>query len=181
MKPWKRIEPTTITKVGRRTVVTKTFLKPNGRKATAYTLYDEGQHFAAVVALTPENKVIIARQFRFGPEKIMDDLPGGALESDEPAEAAARELEEETGYRPGKLEYLGHDYRDAYGNETLHYFLATDCIKVSEQNLEEDEHVEVALISIDQLIHNATHAKMVDAPAVLLAYEKLQQLKGGAR
>ena len=62
---------------------------------------------------------------------------------------------------------------------TWHFFIATDCTPItSEQRLDDFEEIEVALISIDELIHNAKNARMSDADAVLLAYEKLIELKG---
>ena len=58
----------------------------------------------AVFALTTSNQVILARQFRPGPNAVLDELPGGAIEGGEtPEQAGERELLEETGYR-GKVE-----------------------------------------------------------------------------
>lgn len=178
MKHWKRIDPTTVTKVGWRTVTTKTFIMPNGQVETFDTFGNEGQEFCGIVGLTPDNKVVVTRQFRFGPEKIFDELPGGFVDKGEEPEAAAiREFQEETGYKPGHIEYLGCYHKDTYMNAVWHIFWATDCTKVGEQELEDTEHIDVELISIDQLISNSKTDKMTDATAVLMAYDKLQELK----
>jgi ADP-ribose pyrophosphatase len=179
MKSWKRIEPTKVTKVGWRTITSKTFEQPDGNVAVFDLLHADGQEFAAVLALTPNNKVIIARQFRPGPEKIMDELPGGFVDKGEtPEETATRELMEETGYKTGKIEFIGSFHKDPYMNSIWHGFIAYDCIKRTDnQVLEIEEHVEIDLISIETLIDNAMHDKMSDSGIVLRTYDKLRQIQ----
>jgi ADP-ribose pyrophosphatase len=181
MKPWKRIEPTTITKVGWRTVVSKTFIDNQGQQHIFDTYCKEDQEFAAILALTTDNKVIIARQFRVGPEKIMDELPGGFVDSGEDKEAAIRrELLEETGYKADTVEYLGGSHKDTYMNAVWHLFFAEGCVQHAGQDLEAEEDVEVSLISIPQLLDNARHDRMTDPVAVLWAYDKLMKIQENA-
>jgi|SRR5688572_220643 ADP-ribose pyrophosphatase len=179
MKPWKRIEPTTEHKVGWRVITTKTFLLPDGQKDTFDTFRRVGDAAIVVIALTKDKKVIITRQFRVGPEKVFDEIPTGLVDKGEtPEQAAQRELQEEAGYTAGSMKYLGHAYRDGYSNLTIHVFLATDCLPHEQgQKLDYNEHIEVDLVSIDQLLQNAKRAKMVDIGAVFMAYDDLQKLR----
>lgn len=177
MKPWKRIEPTTVTKVGYRTIVTKTFVRPDGTVDT-YDIKDaEHGRCVSTIALTPDNQVIIARQFRPGPERVMEEIPGGVVEPHETdLEAAARrELLEETGYQAADMTYLGYEYRDSYTNTVWHYFLATGCT-VSEHSPgpDEGEYITIEYIPIDTLIANARSGRMTDTSAVFMAYDILQ-------
>lgn len=178
MKAWKRIEPTTITKVGWRTIVTKTFQMPDGSVATFDTYDKEGQQYVAVIALTTDGRVVIAKQFRPGPEAIMHDLPGGGVErNEEPQAAVLRELKEETGYVVGRIEYLGLIRKDCYKNSRHHYYIAYDCIQTEkEQQLDTDEFVTVDTCSVGELIDAARTEKMTDVGAVFLAYDRLIQI-----
>lgn len=177
---WKRTEPTIISKVGWRTIVSKTYVLPSGQLHHFETIGAEGSMCAAVIALTPDKKVIVAREYRPGPQKIMDELPGGVIDAGEdPMEGVTRELLEETGYTVGKIEPLGKICKSAYSNIEFHYFLATDCVVHKDgQKLEETEHIDVKLISIDQLLKNGRENKMTDTEALFLAYEKLLKLRG---
>lgn len=179
MKLWKRIDDGTKgTKVGFRYITHKKFVMNNGNTIDADIISKDGDAAAAVIALTPDNNVVIARQFRCGPEQVLDELPGGMVDPGEtPEQAALRELKEEVGYTSSQLTYLGIAHVNAWENAVHHYFLAENCTAVGANNPEEFEEVEVDTISIDQLIANAKGARMTDVQAILLAYDKLMQLK----
>jgi ADP-ribose pyrophosphatase len=182
VKPWKRVEPTVVAKVDRRPVVLKTFIQPevDGPRVFA-TMLAEDSRAAAVIAITDDNRVVVARQFRPGPEKIMDELPGGGVNpGEDPQAGAIRELAEETGYIPGEVTFLGTSSRDAYTNGTWYYYLATGCRlsgKGQELDVEDNEQVDVQLISIEQLLDNAKQDRMTDPHAVLMAYDTLRELQ----
>lgn len=174
---WKRVEPTEITKVGWRTIITKRFELPDGR-TEAFQLYG-GKDTACVIAITKDKRVITALQFRPGPEKVMHEIPGGFIDEDgsNPEDTAIRELREETGYTVGKVTYLGAIFFDAYSAATRHYFLAEDCEHVpGAQELSGTEFIEIKLVPIDTFLENARKGLMTDTSAVFLAYERLKEL-----
>jgi ADP-ribose pyrophosphatase len=178
MKPWRRVEPTIVTKIDYHTVTIKTFETPDDKLVTRATFAAESSKAAAVIALTVENKVLIVRQFRPGPERIMNEIPGGGVEvNEDPAVAARRELLEETGYTPGKMISLGTFSRDAYMNGEWSYYLATDCVQTHDQSLDDDEHVTLDSLSIDEFIESAKQGKMTDTAAVLAAYDQLRDIQ----
>jgi ADP-ribose pyrophosphatase len=159
--------------------VAKTFTLPGGGKHHFETVWPEGTALVATIALTADNKVIIARQFRPGPERLMDEIPGGTIQPKEsPESAARRELLYETGYAAEAMQYLGEAGRDGYTNARWHYFLGKGCVPVPDaQLLEASERIELHLISIEDLIANARENRMTDPTAVLLAYELLMKLR----
>ena len=113
-----------------RRVVSRTFELPGGETAD-FEVIAKGD-MVAVLALTEDDEVILARQFRPGPEEILLELPGGLIdEGQSPAEAARRELLEETGYE-GRIAAAGTILEDAYAIRTKHVFTATSCRRVAE-------------------------------------------------
>lgn len=163
-------------KVGYKWVTTKIFKLPDGEEAE-FTTWHRKSNDVAVIALTVAGKAVIARQFRPGPERVLDELPGGDTEPEEELSvAAARELREETGYATDEpLVYLGAACRDAYTNETNHYFFAKNCRLTSEQELDDTEFAKVVEIPVAQLIENAKTGMMSDGVAVLMALDYLKE------
>lgn len=179
MQSWKRIDPTIVTKIDYHNVVVKTFELPNGEITTRATFLGEGRRAAGVVAITKDNKVVVAKQFRPGPEKIMYEIPGGWVDDgEEPEVAARRELLEETGYSASEVTPLGIFGRDSAINGSWYYYLATGCERTHDQSLDSDEFVDIELVTIDDFLKNAKSGNMTDPFAVLGAYDELMKLKG---
>jgi ADP-ribose diphosphatase len=108
-------------------VVTRTYRMPDG-STSDWDIHDPGFTTVGVLALTPEGDVVLARQFRPGPAEILFDLPGGIVDPGETiAEAAARELAEETGYTGAAMEVVAGCW--AFGASTWrrHVAVARNC------------------------------------------------------
>src|SRR3990167_3484347 len=108
---WKKLKEVSY-RAGYRKMLKRTFELPDGR-VVDFDVKDEGRP-VCVLALTTENKVVLAKQFRPGPEKVLLELPGGGIEDgEEPEDAIRRELLEETGYA-GDIKFIGTSLCCAY-------------------------------------------------------------------
>jgi len=118
-----------------------------------------------VIETQEGKKFVMVWQWRHGSRCISLEFPGGVFEPGEnPEEAAARELFEETGYRPQKIKKLGQfNPNPAIMSNTVHFFLAEDLKGGGKQELDEDEYVEVALVDTDEVIKGMGRAPYVHA------------------
>ncbi len=147
------------------------FELPSGKISDFYIKSED--QVICTLAITSDNLVILARQFRPGPQKILNELPGGRMEKDEtPIQAAARELLEETGYQ-GKMEHVTTAFDCAYSTQIRHCFVATDCIKVKDQQLDEDEFAEVVLLPLNEFRDLLRSGQMTDVEVGYLGLDHL--------
>ena len=138
-----------------------------------------------VLAVTPENKIVLVKQYRKAIEKVSYEIPAGKLEVGEnadPEAAALRELEEEAAYT-GKLS-LVYDFYSAIGfcNERLKLYLARDLTKVENPRpQDEDETLELLEVSLDQAKELIQSGHICDAKTIMaIQYWELQINSGGA-
>lgn len=129
---------------------------------------------AAVIPVRADGKILMVRQYRNALDRYTLEIPAGGLNgTDEPTkDAAARELEEETGYRSEKLELLITIRTTvAFCNEKIDIYVARELIP-SHQNLDEDEFINVEAYDIDELAQMIYDLKIEDSKtiAALMAY-----------
>ncbi len=130
---------------------------------------------AAVVPVREDGKILMVRQFRNALDRETLEIPAGGKDGvDEPTMVcAARELEEETGFRSENLEMLISIYTTvAFCNEKIDIYVAKDLIP-SKQNLDEDEFIELEAFDIDELCQKVYEGTIQDAKTVaaIMAYK----------
>lgn len=145
---------------------------PNGNIAKWDYIRHKGA--AAVVAVKEDGKLLMVRQYRNALNRETLEIPAGGLnDADEPTDlAAARELEEETGYSAGKLELLlSLRTTVAFCDEKIDVYVATD-LKRSKQHLDEDEFLDVLSYDVEALLEMIYDCKIQDGKTVsaILAY-----------
>ena len=113
-------------------------------------------------------KILMVRQYRHPVGEVLLEIPAGTLKpGEDPMACAARELEEETGYRAGKLAHLATIYpAPGYSSETLHIYLARD-LRKGVQALEVDESISVIEMSIDQVLEGIRDGGVKDSKTIV--------------
>jgi len=123
---------------------------------------------AAIVPIFEDGTTVLVRQFRYPPRRTFLEVPAGKLDgtNEEPAEVAARELEEETGWKAERFESIGSAFPCiGYSNEVIHFFAATDLHR-GQQNLADGEFVEVVTMDLDEAIDRARAGSLKDMKTV---------------
>jgi ADP-ribose pyrophosphatase len=122
---------------------------PDGRRVDGF-LRVEGLSYAMVFALTDDRQVLFLRQYKYGPDAVVLELPAGYLEPGEAPEAGARrELLEETGYGAARWEPLGSFYVDGNrGFGRAHLFLARGARAVQPAASGDLEEMRVELVPL---------------------------------
>jgi len=113
------------------------------------------RHWIVTIA-EHDGKFVLVRQWRHGEQRITTEFPGGVgEEGEDPALSAARELEEETGYRAGRMTFLGvTSPNPALFSNHVYYYLAEDLVQTGLQNLDKDEVLEFIELPVDEVIAN---------------------------
>ena len=152
---------------------------PNDTAGT-YTVIDAADWAIVVPVLeTPQGrKFVMVRQWRHGSRCLSLEFPGGVFEPGEnPAEAASRELLEETGYKPGSIRKIGEfSPNPAIMTNRVHFFLAEDLADTGRKEPDADEFVETELVSAAEVFEGMgkppyIHALMGSALTLYLQHE----------
>lgn len=132
-----------------------------------------------VVAVTPEGRLVLVRQFRFGISALSLEVPGGVMEpGEDPLETGLRELREETGFTAGRARLLGSVHPNpAIQSNRCHFVLVEDAVRAHDQEWDTDEEIAVELIPVDDVLALArsggiTHALALNALMLFAAHRR---------
>jgi ADP-ribose pyrophosphatase len=139
---------------------------PNGGTAKREVVRHPGA--VAMVPLLTTGEVLLVRQYRVAAAQVLLEIPAGTLNpGEDPHTAATRELQEETGYRPGNLVRLGGEFTaPGYTTEFIHLYLATE-LSESTLDKDEDEFIEVVRMPLTEAIERIRHGEIQDGKTII--------------
>lgn len=123
---------------------------------------------SAIVPIFEDGRTLLVRQFRYPPRRTFLEVPAGKLDAPDeaPETVAARELEEETGWRADRFERLGMAYPCiGYSNEKIHIFAAYG-LERGEQDLAAGEFVEVVPMKLTEAVARARGGELKDMKTI---------------
>lgn len=179
IKPWKTLESQELAKYGYFRMRKDKCELPDGRIMPGYYTI-EFADWVNVIPVTKEGKVVLINQYRHSVGELTIEIPGGSTHphEKEPVEKAAlREMVEETGYTSDRLEFVGFQYPNpALLSNKMHTFIAWDCEKTREQELDPYEDIETFEVSVSELkemIHMGKITHSIILGSFLLAQKKI--------
>ena len=123
-----------------------------------------------VLALTPDGRLVLVRQFRFGIDAFSLEIPGGVMEmGEDPVEAGLRELREETGFTGMRARLLGSVHPNpAIQSNRCHIVLVEDAVRTASLEWDTDEEIEVTTVPAEEVFALArsgaiTHGLVLNA------------------
>lgn len=140
---------------------------PDGKEAKRELIKHPGA--VCVIAITNEKKIILVEQYRKALERPLVEVPAGKLEpGEDPAVCAARELEEETGWRPAHMRAVQSFYTSpGFADEIVHVYIAEDIEKVENGlQTDDDEFVDLLEVTIDEAEQLVAEQRIFDAKTV---------------
>jgi len=149
---------------------------PSGRETTREIV--EHADCVAIIAVDADGRLLLVKQFRKPVGIELLEIPAGGINpGEDPATAVRRELQEETGYLPQKVEKLGGFYSTpGYGTEYLHLYLATE-LTPSQLFAEDTENISLVRVPLGQIPELITSGSICDAKSIaglhiFLEYQK---------
>ena len=141
-------------------------LLSSGRRAEREIVVHPGA--SAILPIIEPRKILMVRQYRHPVGEVLLEIPAGTLRpGEDPMACAARELEEETGYRAGKLAHLITIYpTPGYSSEILHIYLARD-LRRGVQAPEIDEDISIVEMSLDQVLDGVRDGRIRDSKTIV--------------
>lgn len=128
-----------------------------------------------VVARTPDGKLVLVRQFRFGSNQLSLEVPGGVMEAGEdPVAAGVRELLEETGYGGGTARLLGSVHPNpAIMDNRCHIIFVDGAVPTGPLDWDDDEEIQVSTAPAAEVIEWARSGRIVHSLSIaaLLLFE----------
>ena len=141
-------------------------LLPNGKTGTREWINHPGA--VVIIPILPNGEIALIKQFRYAARSEFLELPAGKLdEGEDPKSCAFRELEEEIGYRAGKMQFIANIHPAiGFANEIMSIYLAED-LKKTNYNRDKDEFIELIPTNMEEALNLVWENKITDVKSII--------------
>ena len=141
-------------------------LLPNGETGTREWINHPGA--VVIIPILPNGEIALIKQFRYAAESEFIELPAGKLDKgEEPKACALRELEEEIGYKAGKMEFIANIHPAiGFTNEIMSIYLA-EILEKTNYNRDKDEFIELIPTNMEEALNLVWENKITDVKSII--------------
>ncbi len=152
---------------------------PDGKEAKREIIQHNGA--VCVVPVREDGTILLVRQFRLAAGGVLLEIPAGKLEAgEEPLGCAARELEEETGYRAETITPLSSFYlAPGYSTEMMYAYLATG-LTATKTNFDADENLELVALPFAEVERRLLAGEFQDYKTIAALFHALRKINAPA-
>ena len=172
IKPWQRLDSETVYSCRIFSLQKNRSRSPRTGKTHDFFVLDS-REWVNIIPVTPNEEVVLIRQYRHGTDDITLEIPGGMVDQEDvsPLHAARREMQEETGYDTDDIIPLGAIHPNpAIQANRCHSFLARNVEKISEPHFDTTEETEVTLVPVSELPEIVRQGRITHALVVVAFY-----------
>ncbi len=172
IKPWQRLDSETVYSCRIFSLQKNVSRSPRTGKPHDFFVLDSSE-WVNIIPVTPNEEVVLIRQYRHGTDDITLEIPGGMVDQEDvsPLHAARREMQEETGYDSDDIIPLGAIHPNpAIQANRCHSFLARNVEKICEPSFDTTEETEVTLVPVSALPEIVRQGLITHALVVVAFY-----------
>src|SRR5215469_1876219 len=171
-RPWKKISTKQLGDFRIFKLRSDTYISPRTEKEHDFFVL-ESVHWVNVVAMTPDQQLVMVEQFRFGSSRVELEIPGGMMDPGEtdPVATAVRELREETGYEGERARILGHiQANPAILNNICYTVLIENCRLKHPVEFDQGEDLATRLVPVPEIPKLVADEKIGHSLVVVALY-----------
>lgn len=171
-RPWKKISTKQLGDFRIFKLRSDTYLSPRTEKEHDFFVL-ESVHWVNVIAITPDGRLVMVEQYRFGSGRVELEIPGGMMDPGEtdPVATGVRELREETGYEGKGARILGRiQANPAILNNICYTVLIENCRLVHPVNFDQGEDLATTLVPISEIPKLVADEKIGHSLVVVALY-----------
>lgn len=151
---------------------------PGGGGRVTEKIWVRRPRVSAMVVRLSEDRFVLVRQYRYGINRTLWELPAGTVdEGESPRTCAVRECQEETGWIPRRVRSLGWYAGAPAGSEEKTYLYLMSGLVKGKMNLDEDEHIRVGEFTKAQVLRMLRSGQICDAKSIIGLYRYFDNIR----